>query len=125
VSWTRHGECNHCGWCCESLSRQYVVRAPQEPYWVEFYKARGFAAAEDGTVGRFGWLMAPCPAHVDERCAMGDERPQRCKDFPIMPTEIVGTPCSYWFESGELRAGGMGSLYPTTDADLLRIERDA
>lgn len=121
-AWVRHGDCNHCGWCCETLSRQYVVRQPAEPKWVEFYGARGFGPAPGGTVGRFAWLLAPCPQHTDDRCALGDARPERCREYPTYPMEVVGTPCSYWFEADGVRAGGEGSPYPCTEQDLLAIE---
>jgi hypothetical protein len=122
TDWVRQGDCNHCGFCCETLSRQFVVRQPVEPYWQEFYAARGFTDVPGGTVGRFAWLLAPCPQHVGDRCAMGDGKPARCAVFPTQPTEIVGTPCSYWFEAEGIRVGGEGSPFPCTEDGLLAFE---
>jgi hypothetical protein len=123
-AWQRRGECNHCGFCCETLSRQFVVRRPIEHRWIEFYKARGFEAVKGsgGMVGRFAWLTAPCPQHVGDRCAMGTDRPEWCHEFPTQPTEIIGTPCSYWFEQGKHKVGGAGSPYPRDEMGMIDVE---
>ena len=123
TTWTRHGECNHCGWCCEVLAREFVVRSPVDSYWVEFYKARGFKKVSAGDfVGRFAVLTAPCPEHINDRCALEERKPRRCKEFPVVPAEIIGSPCSYWFENGRMKAGGTGSPFPCDETGLVDIE---
>ena len=42
MNWTRHGECNGCGFCCQTFTRQAVVRNPAEVEDLAFYEARGF-----------------------------------------------------------------------------------
>lgn len=45
-------------------------------------------------------LFAPCKVHdlAGKRCQIYDQRPVTCRVFPERPEQIVGTPCSYWFE---------------------------
>ena len=45
-------------------------------------------------------LFAPCKLHdlPGKRCLIYEQRPVTCRRFPERPEQIVGTPCSYWFE---------------------------
>jgi Fe-S-cluster containining protein len=124
---TRQGTCNDCGHCCETFARHAVVRSDvQMAHDPEFYRVRGFQAREiDGEPVSvlLAWIAAPCPAHQDGRCAVHDQKPQTCQDFPKHLADIVGTPCSYWFEAGDVKMGGLGSPYPVSADELLRLER--
>lgn len=124
--WIRSGECNHCGHCCQTIAREALVREDgQVNRDREYYVARGFRQA---TVdGRrqwvlFGWVAAPCPQHVEGRCAMQASKPRTCREFPLVPLDVVGTPCSYWFSNGVVKLGGTGSPHPATEMDLLQWE---
>lgn len=99
--WERKGECNHCGFCCEYLGSQkigaFVTDAPDEDY----LRVRGFRQTErDGVKGWLltGYIHTPCPQHQANRCAIWLARPKSCSDWPVTPEQILGTPCSYWFE---------------------------
>jgi Fe-S-cluster containining protein len=98
----------------------------------------------------FAWLRAPCPQLTtvgearDERVAGGvfgdagmtyvpaldarshcriyETRPETCATFPRLPVDIVGTPCSYWFERDGQRIGGTGSPHPGDEHALLKLE---
>jgi Fe-S-cluster containining protein len=125
MAWTRHGECNGCGFCCTTFARQPIVRDPLAVADQAFYRARGFKTVPiDGSdrLVLFAWLQAECPEHVDNGCRIYDDRPQTCKSFPTVPADIAGTPCSYWFDDGAHRVGGAGSPHPTTELQLLAIE---
>jgi Fe-S-cluster containining protein len=106
--WVRKGECNDCGWCCENVGRFEITAPPMD---IEYLKVRGFRHTEHGYT-LAGDFCSPCPAHIDNRCSIYEDRPQTCKDFPEEPNRIVDTPCSYWFED-ELgnKVGGKGSPY--------------
>lgn len=124
MAWTRHGTCNGCGFCCTTFARQPIVRDVNvaDP---AFYRARGFVpVAVDGMpkLVLFAWLQAECPEHVDNACRIYDDRPQTCRNFPTVPADIAGTPCSYWFDDGAHRVGGSGSPYPTTEHQLFAME---
>jgi Fe-S-cluster containining protein len=134
VTWTRHGECNGCGFCCESVSRDVLVRT-EEQVAVDkpFYLARGFQPTTIDGERRyvlFAWLVAPCPELKKEtwaygtqyRCRIYEHRPETCQTFPRLPQDIVGTPCSYWFTHGEHTIGGQGSPHRSTVDDLVAIE---
>lgn len=140
--WTRQGECNHCGWCCEKVAREAIVRtATQLQSDPAFYAARGFKPMQvDGETKHvlFAWLEAPCPQlRIEQipyglggmlpssRCGIYETRPQTCADYPRLPVDIVGTPCSYWFERGTDRVGGTGSPFPADEHALLRMEGHA
>lgn len=100
---TRHGECNHCGWCCEHEGQTTAqVANPKGINDPDYYRQRGYVLTHlEGVVvqaHRVVWMRAPCPSHVDERCGIYETRPQTCHNFPVSPKQIAGTPCSYWFE---------------------------
>lgn len=124
---TRMGDCNHCGWCCqfEGLHRNVVESAAPnekvEPDEVAFYTLRGGKVDIDGRLLRYiAQAYLPCSAHdsAEKKCKAYDVRPSICREFPAIPEQIEGTPCSHWFEgtlpNGEIiQRGGEGSLYPT------------
>lgn len=115
--WTRHGECNDCGHCCQTFGRQPLVRDLSTVGDPAFYETRGFTPQlVDGEARHVLWVdwLTPCPQHVESRCAIYDTRPQTCRDFPAHPRDVVGTPCSYWFSEGTRRAGGLGSPAPVS-----------
>lgn len=122
----RRGECNHCGWCCqfEGVHRNVVEpaagQATVHPSDRRFYELRGGQSVEGGRVVRY--LMhafAPCSAHVKEekRCLAYADRPDICQEFPSIPEQIEGTPCSHWFEETVegrvVQRGGEGSPHST------------
>jgi Fe-S-cluster containining protein len=148
-NWERKGECNHCGHCCTMVAREAIVRTDvqiaRDP---AFYAARGFVPMDvDGETRHvlFAWLKAPCPQQrlqtvvwglgdvkTESRCAIHATRPETCVTFPRLPVDIVGTPCSYWFEREvdgtpayaprTERVGGTGSPHPATEQQLLAME---
>jgi Fe-S-cluster containining protein len=126
TAWVRHGECNHCGHCCTFVAREVLVRTREEirrdP---AFYTARGFAEVEvDGQPRHvlWAWLHAPCPQFTGGRCGIQAVKPETCVAFPQRPQDIVGTPCSYWFERAGVAVGGTGSPFPSSEASLLAVE---
>ena len=137
MAWTRHGECNGCGFCCEMYTRAVVVRTSEQGDQA-FYRARGFEPQMIDGQSRLvliGWISAPCPHHVEtstpvsdlsptvrRQCGIYADRPETCRAFPTLPVDVAGTPCSYWFENASHKIGGTGSPHPTTTADLLAIE---
>lgn len=124
---TRKGECNNCGWCCqfEGIARNVLLPEPGEakvnPSDRQFYELRGGKTAPDGSITRYiSHCFAPCSAHDTNKqtCKIYAARPTICQEFPSIPEQIEGTPCSYWFELsiGEEvveRRGGTGSPYST------------
>jgi Fe-S-cluster containining protein len=122
---TRHGECNHCGWCCEYEGKTVAqVENPKGVSDPRYYRLRGFVLDHREGIPvmarRTVWMRAVCPefqgAKVTERCGIYQDRPETCQAFPTRPAQIVGTPCSYWFERDGVRVGGgLGSPYPTEE----------
>lgn len=105
AKWVRKGECNHCGYCCIfAVNRvRLFIKEPNEQD-KEFLAVRGFKFA--ATPQGIGWeaiaeSYVPCPKHQENRCSIYDKRPETCKLFPQFPEQIIGTPCSYWFEDQE------------------------
>jgi len=123
----RRGECNNCGWCCQFIMVQRVTKNLKLPNGdidtdlKRFFEMRGGVLGEDG---KMRWVMhafVPCVKHDNEskRCTVYADRPPICRDAPLFPEIVEGTPCSYWFETldedGNVieRRGGLGSSYPT------------
>ena len=118
AEWVRRGECNHCGWCCQYQSRSVAeVTNPKGLSDVEYYRTRGFQIHNVNGVPFAAtikvWHLAPCPQIADQRCGIYETRPRTCRDFPVRPEQVVGIPCSYWFENGSEKIGGQGSPFPT------------
>jgi len=114
--WTRHGECNGCGACCETLMRDITVRVPDDVRDPAYWQARGFNPRSDGFIVLHGTLRAPCPQLTPERgCRLHGtpDKPRTCQDYPTAPHQIAMHPCSYWFTRGEEAWGGQASPYPT------------
>ncbi len=125
--WTRHGECNNCGFCCQMFARRGEVRSSDQGDQA-FYQARGFQPVTiDGTkrLLLMGWMAAPCPQHVDSACAIYATRPETCRDFPTLPVDVVATPCSYYFEQDGVKVGGDASPHPWKLADWVAHEQGA
>lgn len=86
-----------------------------------FYALRNAVRGEDGRMRLMVHGFAPCMAHdpAAKRCMIYEERPQGCQEFPSVPEQIEGTPCSYYFEITDAqgvvteRRGGLDSPYPT------------
>jgi Fe-S-cluster containining protein len=128
MPWTRYGECNGCGHCCEMFTRDVVVRNIDAEYDPAFYRARGFQPMTISGHTRhvlLGWMAAPCPEHTPTGCKVYDTRPKTCQTFPRVPADIVGSPCSYWFEDGTRKVGGTGSPHPSTLTELIAIETES
>lgn len=105
--WTRMGECNHCGACCQNLSRQVLKITGGTEVDRPYLELRGAVPTGAQTFDLPVWVHAPCVAHESGaatgnggggRCAIYDRRPRTCRDFPWRPDQVVGTPCSYRFE---------------------------
>ena len=125
--WVRKGDCNFCGYCCRFPFDPITLFFPKgNPKLEAFLKVRGFiSATSDGEHGQVSHALAyqHCPFHVDEKCALWGkpERPEMCHDFPEKPSQVLHTPCSYWFEDAEGSAapiGGEGSPYPTGEVAI-------
>ncbi len=123
----RKGECNNCGWCCQfdGIHRNVVEHLDGQgaihPSDQQFYGLRGGQIIDGGR--RILYVVqsyAPCSAHNKEtkQCNIYDNRPLSCIEFPAIPEQIEGTPCSYWFETINneklIQRGGLGSPYPTS-----------
>lgn len=129
MSWERRGECNHCGYCCIFGVQKVTIRMPRGlPKETEFLRIRGFKWTKDkGWEGMqaSGEIFLPCPYHVRGRCGIYETRPEVCKDFPARPEQVVGTPCSYWFEDTdgkEAPIGGDASPYGQQHAAFERVK---
>lgn len=122
---TRRGECNACGHCCRYIgASQTVVENAHGLSDVAFYRTRGFTLHHANGVAVKAtaqvWHEKVCPEHRGDTCHSYETRPQTCRDFPSTPEQVIGTPCSYWFEDGHgTKVGGLGSPYPY----LLEAER--
>jgi Fe-S-cluster containining protein len=125
----RKGECNHCGWCCQFDGVHRNIVSPPDgvpqlhPSDRKFYELRGGQSPDGGrTIRYLVQAYAPCSAHDKERkrCTIYDDRPLSCTEFPSIPGQIEGTPCSFWFEDvvdgAVVRRGGQGSPHPTPPA---------
>ncbi len=101
----------------------------------DFYRARGFERVQvEGGEYRhvlWAWLDAPCPemdTHIwpygkISRCKIQSQKPKTCVEFPRLPQDVAGTPCSYWFTSDDGQAiGGTGSPHASTVEELRSIE---
>lgn len=113
---TRMGECNRCGRCCEFITLQvppeYLSNADIRR-WIELHGIR--LSERDG--GVFARIDLPCSALTEEGlCSlMGTpERPALCSHWPATPAMLAGLEevCSYSFErqpgpqEGTLVTGG-------------------
>ncbi len=84
--------CIECQKCCKQVGVLSVY--PFEPYFIEFYKARG-AIIESKTIDNEEYCLVifniPCP-HLDTKigCKIYENRPQVCKDYPIGDDVIDG-----------------------------------
>jgi len=127
MAWTRHGECNNCGHCCQTFTRDIVVRDMGTVADQAFYQARGFRPVTIDGQPRIilaGWMAAPCPEHTPTGCRIYSERPGTCQAFPTSPADVVQSPCSYWFSDGANQVGGDGSPYPARIEQLMAIEQE-
>lgn len=121
AKWERRGECNHCGYCCEFIGHKIFVFTPQPPTGAtevdrHFFAVRGIDLVAAGARAALRVdLFTPCKVYdrAARRCAIYAQRPVTCQLYPELPTQIVGTPCSYWFErqvAGQVeRVGGNGA----------------
>lgn len=126
--WTRQGECNHCGYCCLFLATQAHMLALEKDgfrdqhgkFDEQHLKVRHVMTdqAEPSKVVTHAWFYSPCSEFkVDElRCGIQETKPYTCSAYPWDPEQVIGTPCSYFFEKKQddttLRIGGQGSPYP-------------
>lgn len=112
----RMGECNHCGWCCQYLgsghTKMKLALDPEQQEDRKYLEIRGFQVISEEMAEIETLWYAPCPAHKDDRCSVWEDRPYSCKTYPIRPAQIIRSPCSYWFEYGDIRVGGDASPYP-------------
>ena len=118
--WVRKGECNNCGYCCRFSFDPVRLFFPNPTAKLEqFLRIRGFLDEVDQGergVASFARVYLKCQHHIDDKCAIfnSPERPQMCHDFPEKPSQVIHTPCSYWFEDADGREkpiGGNGSSY--------------
>jgi Fe-S-cluster containining protein len=131
--WQRKGECNGCGYCCQfdgSIRLTFDKRSvPPGQFDEGYYKTRGYSVDKEGA-SKVAFLYQPCPKFEPTasngvtierpgRCTVYEDRPKTCRDFPQEPMQLLGTPCSYWFERNNgtrvVRFGGSGSPYPTLE----------
>lgn len=131
MTWTRQGECNHCGFCCLFLTAEphmltfnkETMKDKEGKYDAAHAQVRGMAEQDGGEMVVPAWFYSPCTAFdtTELRCGIHEEKPQLCKDFPWLPSQVVGTPCSYYFEKTTtgpdlviktLRQGGQSSPFP-------------
>ena len=105
AKWIRRGECNHCGYCCLfAVNRARLFIKEPNAQDREFLIIRGINLAVKPMGVGLEYIAdsyVPCPKHVDNRCSIYDKRPEACKLFPQFVEQVLGTPCSYWFEDEE------------------------
>jgi Fe-S-cluster containining protein len=116
----RHGECNRCGWCCRyaawSVSR---VENPQGLSDPDYYRTRGFTLHFHKGMATMATAQVlheqRCPEMAGDDCGMIESpaRPRTCGEFPSRPEQVIGIPCSYWFETDNGNIGGDASPYPS------------
>ena len=127
MTWTRHGECNQCGACCQSIAMTPLVRDAEKVADRDFYDMRGFREVLlDGkpVLVLLANLVATCPQLTTEQtCGVYDIRPRTCREYPQNPLDVISKPCSYWFERDGVRMGGQASPYPTDIATMVRTEQ--
>lgn len=130
LKWERQGECNNCGYCCEFLGPQAIHITPKKDEVLDhrFHKLRQPAYLDNERAIFWYHIQAPCTEHDEEnkKCKIYDDRPKICQLFPTFPTQVEGTPCSYYFEAttaeGKLiRRGGQGSPYPTMPLEAMSL----
>lgn len=128
VKWVRKGECVHCGYCClfaVNRSRLFIKEPNEQDR--EFLTVRGFKLAASSLGVGLEYIAdsyVPCPKHVDNRCSIYDKRPEACKLFPQFVEQVLGTPCSYWFEDEEgveKPMGGDASPYAVKHAQFREL----
>lgn len=126
MTWKRQGECNHCGFCCLFLSNAEIelnttkgeLATPDGVVDEQHLAVRGFKQQEGDAYTGKALLYSPCREfNLHElRCNIQATKPKICVEFPTMPEQVVGTPCSYYFEEcadgHAARMGGDQSLYP-------------
>ncbi len=134
--WVRHGDCNQCGHCCETIepNHRFDLRGEIRDEAEEtFLKTRGYTIE-----GKRAFIMttvvAECPqldryegtqaAGLMTGCKVWDDRPPTCQEFPITPAQVRGTPCSYWFEREDGRKVG-GDDTPYAEGRTPRADLDA
>jgi len=109
-----------------------------EPPDYEFLRLRG-TTLETAPDGRELALirvpiLAPCSAFNKDAapakepgCTIYERRPPSCWEFPRIPEQVSGTPCSYWFErhtsEGIERIGGNNSPHPGVTTVPLTIAK--
>ena len=109
--------------CCQfmAINRLTIKKQDVTEDSRKFYTLRNGLEGEDGKIRTVAHMFMPCSAHdnVNRKCTIYENRPQICRDFPVIPDQIEGTPCSYWFEivdeNGNIieRRGGLNSPYST------------
>jgi hypothetical protein len=83
-------DCLACGNCCRSLQivvddRDIKRLAARVGMTIKAFAQRYVAVAEDRTKH---FVSAPCPFLGDDnRCAVYEDRPQACRDFPYLHTK--------------------------------------
>lgn len=108
----RTGECNGCSMCCRFLILQVnpAYMDQERRRWIELHGIRLFE--QDG--GVWARITAACTHLTEEgQCGIYAERPQACREFPMVQTDIAivnefagSEVCSYSFtESSPAREG--------------------
>lgn len=102
--WIRHGECNQCGDCCRHATTLITIQMPMKDE--DYARVRFGKPNAQGLYTIRGPVMMPCPKLEGNLCIIHDHKPQYCQDAPLVPSDVEGTRCSFWFEStitGEIR----------------------
>ena len=126
MTWKRQGECNHCGFCCLFLSNIEVELNSTRAELVDtegnvdekHLHVRGFERGEGDAYHGKALFYSPCEEYNihEMRCSIQASKPKTCVEFPAIPEQVLGTPCSYYFEEcvdgHAARMGGDQSPYP-------------
>src|SRR5512136_128177 len=104
MAWTRHGDCNRCGYCCEFMGPVAMTTRVNGEGRLDkaLWELRRPAVRDvsNREVLYIGHTYLPCSAHhLPSTCTIYDTRPETCRTFPVHPDQIEETPCSHWFES--------------------------
>jgi Fe-S-cluster containining protein len=103
--WTRHGECDSCGFCCRAIAQVELVFENLVDDQ-EFLAVRGISP----TGHKMLHVIDPCSKLNlnNNLCTIYENRPRTCREFPAEPAHVEGVPCTYYFrnnKTGEIIAG--------------------
>ncbi|NVK24414.1 MAG: YkgJ family cysteine cluster protein [Gammaproteobacteria bacterium] len=99
-------ECNSCGKCCTKYGAQDLSVTEQELELWELFNPEIFQYSKNGKVWfdpQTGKPLKTCPwlVQLDKKtiCSIYQSRPQDCKSYPSLVTEVISDGCEMLEES--------------------------